>query len=195
VKNVKRAILLMGKNQMFLEIKSILPFADYQVLTGTDNGMEGLRMATRYEPNLIIVGWNLTGLQTWDLVSSLVHKNLCPVIIILAPEEHELARQAIQTGAHHVLLYPFSAPDLVAGILQAEHHYQQEVTHLVQVQRLEDELKSRQLIYQAIFKLIKENGCDEETAYTLLRRQSMTTRKSLENIALALIKGTWIPCK
>lgn len=190
---MKRAILVMGKNIMLQESKAILPFADFQVVASTGNGMEGLQLVTRYEPNLVILGWNLPGLSASELVSSIMIKHLCPVVIGLLPEEHEAINPAVETGAHQVVLYPFRPTDFVASILQAEAHFQRESKFRLKIQGLEDELKDRKLIYQAILCLIGNYNCTETQAYSVLRQQAMKTRKSIGSVALSVTKGTWLP--
>jgi len=75
----------------------------------------------------------------------------------------------------------------------AEHRYIRESEHSQQVQRLEEELKTRKFIFQAMLSLIQQRGYTEQSAYAVLRKQAMTTRKSLRRVAQEVIKGTWVP--
>lgn len=190
---MKRAILVSGKASLNQEIKSMLPLANYQVLATTDNGMEALRLAHRFEPDLIIMGWNLRGLSSSEVLQNLIVQHLCPVVVVLTQEEHHVLSEVINEDAHNVILYPWRVHEMVAAILLAEHRYTREVENSQQIQHLEEELKSRKLIFQAMLSLIQQLGFTEQSAYAVLRRQAMSSRKSLRGVAQDVLKGIWLP--
>jgi len=171
----------------------MLPLADYQVLATTDNGMEGLRLTHRFEPDLIIMGWNLRGLSSSEVLQNLIVQHLCPIIVVLTQEEHHVLSEVIQEDAHHVILYPWRVPELVAAILLAEHRFTRESENSQQIQRLEEELKTRKLIFQAMLSLIQQRGFTEQSAYAALRQHAMSTRKSIRGVAQDVLKGIWLP--
>ncbi|MFZ3373296.1 MAG: ANTAR domain-containing protein [Desulfitobacteriaceae bacterium] len=190
---MKRAILVLSKSQIQQEIKSILALANYQVLATIDNGMEALRLVHRLEPDLIIMSWSLQELGAQDLLQSLVDSHLCPIIVILTTDEQHQLATAIQSDAHQVVLYPLRAMDILAAILSAEHRFTRDSEQTARYRRLEEELKTRKLIYQAVLYLIQQRGYKEQVAYAAMRQQAMTKRKSLRAIAQTVIKGEWLP--
>jgi len=190
---MKRAILVSGKASLNQEIKSMLPLADYQLLSTTDNGMEALRLTHRFEPDLIIMGWNLRGLNSSEVLQNLIVQHLCPIIVVLAQEEHHVLSEVINEDAHNVLLYPWRVHELVAAIMLAEHRYTRETENSQQIQKLEEELKTRKFIFQAMLSLIQQQGFTEQSAYAALRKQAMSTRKSLRGVAQDVLKGLWVP--
>ena len=190
---MKRAILVSGKAPLNQEIKSMLPLANYQVLATTDNGMEALRLTHRFEPDLIIMGWNLRGLSSSEVLQNLIVQHLCPIIVVLTQEEHHVLLEVINEDAHHVILYPWRVHEMVAAIQLAEHRYTRESENSQQIQRLEEELKTRKFIFQAMLSLIQQRGFTEQSAYAALRRQAMSTRKSLRGVAQDVLKGLWLP--
>lgn len=190
---MKRAILVLNKDQIKQEIKSILTLANYQVLAVVSNGMEALRLAHRLEPDLIIMNWSLQELGAQDLLQILVDSHICPVIVLLTADEQDQLNTAIKSDAHQIVFYPLRAMDMLAAILSAEHRFALEREQNARYHRLEAELKTRKLIYQAVLYLIQHYKFDEETAYVAMRQQAMTTRKSLRAIAQAVITGNWLP--
>ncbi|WP_088189075.1 ANTAR domain-containing protein [Desulfosporosinus sp. FKA] len=190
---MKRAILVSGKSTLNQEIKSMLPLANYQLLATTDNGMEALRFIHRFEPDLVIMGWNLRGLSSSEVLQNLVLQHLCPIVVVLTQEEHYVLPEVIEADAHHVAVYPWRVLEIVAGIQMAEHRYQRETEHYQQLQRLEEDLKTRKLLFQAMLSIIQQQGISEQDAYKALRDHAMTTRKSLRKVAQEVIKGVWSP--
>ena len=190
---MKRAILVSEKASLNQEIKSMLPLVNYQVLATTDNGMEALRLTHRFEPDLIIMGWNLRGLSSSEVLQNLIVQHLCPIIVVLTQEEHHVLSEVINEDAHHVILYPWRAHEMVAAIQLAEHRYTRESENSQQILRLEEELKSRKIIFQAMLYLIQHQCFTEQSSYAALRRQAMSTRKSLRRVAQDVLKGSWLP--
>ena len=190
---MKRVILVLNNEQIKQEIKSILALADYQVLATVSNGMEALRLVHRLEPDLIIMNWSLQELGAQDFLQSLIDSRICPVIVILTVNEQHQLDTVIKSDAHQVVLYPLRAMDMLAAILTAEHRFRRDNEQIARYHRLEEELKTRKLIYQAVLYLIQHHAFDEQTAYTSMRQQAMTTRKSMRAIAQAVITGQWQP--
>ncbi|MHB1651981.1 MAG: ANTAR domain-containing response regulator [Desulfitobacteriaceae bacterium] len=190
---MKRTILAISKPGMIQEIKSILGFVDYQALAATGNGMEALRLIHRYEPDLMIMGWNLPGLSSLELLQTLTVQHLCPILVVLNSDEHAMLQEVVKADAHQVVFYPLRAIDFGASIMLAEHRFKRERENVDQIGRLEEELKTRKLIYQAVLRLIQLRGWDEETAYTTLRSQAMSLRRSLRSVSQDIVKGFWLP--
>ena len=166
--------------------------ANYQAISKTENGIEALRMAWRVEPNLIICGWDITGLNPLDLLQNLIHAHICPVILALEEKEYPNLQLAVNTNPHHIITAPVRAADVVSGIMQAEHGFRIERDNMNETRRLNDEIKTRKIIYQAVLTLVS-NGLDEETAYSAIRLQAMTSRKTIKAISADVIKGLWKP--
>jgi len=192
---MKRAILVLEKAPLKQDIKSMLPLTNYQVLATTDNGMEALRLTHRFEPDLIIMGWNLRGLGSSEVLQNLIVQHLCPVIVVLTQEEHHVLSEVIDADAHHVILYPLRVFEIAAAIQLAEHRFIRESENTQKIQRLEEELKTRRIIFQAMLLLIQKQGLSEQAAYAALRNQAMSTRKSLRVVAQNVLKGIWLPSR
>lgn len=190
---MKRAILASANAQLILDVKAMLPLLRFNLMTTTDNGMEALRYAHRFEPDLIIMGWDLRGLNSSEVLQNLIGQHLCPIIVILAQEEQHVLSEVIAADVHQVILYPLRALDMAAAIQIAEQRFKREAENYQKIQRLEEDLKTRKLIFQAMLSLIHLRSYSEEAAYAALRNQAMSTRKSLRAVAQDVIKGYWIP--
>ncbi|KUO62745.1 MAG: response regulator receiver protein [Gracilibacter sp. BRH_c7a] len=188
---MKRAILI-AKEKILNDLSPVLPVANYQAIAKTDNGIEALRMAQRVDPDLIICGWDIDGLNPLDLLQNLVHSHICPVILILEEKEYPNLHLAVKTNLHQIVAAPLRAADVVTAIVQAEHKFEIERKNMDEIRRLNDEIKTRKIIFQAVLILVAD-GLDEETAYNSLRSQAMTSRKTIKAVATEVIKGLWKP--
>lgn len=188
---MKRAILI-AKSKLLADLNAVLPLANYQPISTSENGIEALRMAQRVEPDLIVCGWDITGLNPLDLMQNLSHSHICPVILVLEEKENSNLQLAMKTNLHHIVTAPIRAVDLVSAIIQAEHRFSMERKHMDEIRRLNDEIMTRKIVFQAVLNLVS-SGMDEDTAYSAIRSQAMTSRKTIKAIATEVVKGTWKP--
>lgn len=188
---MNRAILIL-KEKTYSEILPILPLVNYQAIGKTENAVDGLRMAQRVEPDLILCGWDIKGMAATDLIQNLILANICPLVLIIEEKEINNLQTVFNSGVHHVLISPLRAVEVVSGIMHAEYRYQHELQKQKELRKLNDELKTRKLIYQASLILIAE-GFNEETAYNAMRTEAMASRKTIRTLAKEVIRGTWRP--
>lgn len=113
-------------------------------------------------------------------------------MLVIEEKDFVNLEYALKTNVNHILTAPIRAMDVIFGIAQAEYNFQREIAHQKEINKINDELKTRKLLYQAILLLITE-GMEEETAYNAIRAQAMASRKTLKAIAAEVIKGSWRP--
>jgi response regulator NasT len=112
-------------------------------------------------------------------------------MIMEQKDQHSL-HYAVKTGVHKIIAAPIRAVEVITGVVQAEYNYHTEQQNKDEIQKLNDEVNTRKILYQAILKLIPL-GFEEEAAYALIRKQAMTTRKSIRAVSTDIVKGLWIP--
>lgn len=189
---MKRA-LLIGKPREIAELKNIIPLADYQAIGTSTHGIEALRLLHRLEPEMVIMSWNISGLSAFDLLQNILSQRLCPVIVVISQEHTSVLSSIIQLNAHYVLVQPLRAFDLITAILYAEHRFSEEQATAHSLSRLESELKTRKIQYQALLTVILKTGLDEKTAYRKIQQYAMSKRKTLYSVSVEILKGNWLP--
>ena len=109
---------------------AVLVSAGYEVAEAAD-GMQGLRMARRSVPDLVVCDVMMPGLNGYQVVDALKKEPLLatvPVILLTAMAERTQMRAGMLSGADDYLLKPFRATELrqsVAAVL-AKRALQQE---------------------------------------------------------------------
>ncbi|HVJ48611.1 ANTAR domain-containing response regulator [Desulfitobacterium sp.] len=189
---MKRA-LLIGNSRQISELRTVIPLANYQAIATTSSGIEALRLLHRFEPELVIMTWNILGLSAFDLLQSILTQQLCPVIVAISQEDINALPEIIKSNAHYVLVQPLRAFDLITAVLYTEHHFLQEQEAQKKITRLEDDLKIRKIHYQALLTVIQKTGLDEKTAYRKIQQYAMSKRKTLSSVSMEILKGNWLP--
>lgn len=104
-----RILLIEDKAGLLDTLKSLLEMHDYTVITAT-NGEEGLSMAIRHLPDLVISDIYMPVINGYELLDKFrEHPLLCkiPVLITSAKQEDHEIENAMQKGAAGYLVKPF----------------------------------------------------------------------------------------
>lgn len=94
--------------------------SDFEVVDEAADGLEGIKLAKRHQPDVILLDLNmpgLSGLETLQLlVQDLPHT---AVVVLTVSEEADELKAALRDGARGYLLKNIEAETLVAGIRRA----------------------------------------------------------------------------
>ena len=104
-----RILLIEDKAGLLNTLKSLLELHDYSVITAR-NGEEGLAMAIRHLPDLVISDIYMPVINGYELLDRFrEHPSLCkiPVLITSAKKEDDEIEHAMQKGAAGYLIKPF----------------------------------------------------------------------------------------
>lgn len=106
----------------------------YEVQTAKD-GLEGLRLAYSFQPDLILLDVMMPGLDGWGVLRRLREFSDVPVIMLTAVDGEENLVQGLETGADDYITKPFAMQELKArirAILRRASLGPSESSHLLQ---------------------------------------------------------------
>lgn len=102
---------------------------DCQVVGEAANGEEGLELAERCRPSLIITDLKMPRMDGIEMLRRLRERgDRCHVIILTAYDSFEYAQSALRLGAVDYLLKPFHDGDLEQAVLALRQRMEQEHT-------------------------------------------------------------------
>ncbi|MFZ5802745.1 MAG: response regulator transcription factor [Candidatus Omnitrophota bacterium] len=117
-----KSILIVDDEPDILKLVEIrLRNQHYAVLTAID-GLEGLRMFQRHEPDLVLLDImmpKLDGFEFLDRIKTMKVKKFIPIIMFSAKVRAEDIEKAKTRGAWDYILKPFTAEELIAKIKKA----------------------------------------------------------------------------
>ncbi|HJP83636.1 MAG TPA: ANTAR domain-containing protein, partial [Fimbriimonadaceae bacterium] len=114
-------------------------------------------------------------------------EGIAPTILLTAYSDRELVDRAKDAGVFAYLVKPFKPGDLPPAIEVARSRYEQNLALNEEVSSLEEKLETRKLIDRAKGILMETQGLTETEAYRRIQLQSMNLRKSMKEVAEAVI--------
>ena len=113
-----------------------------------------------------------------------------PTIIAIVDYENPTVLQAAyDMGVHAVINAPFKPFGLLANLVVARMHWQQEVAHNNKIKKLENKIRNIHCVEQAISILGRNNEIDRQKAYEYIRKQAMDRRISTEDFAQKIVQA------
>ena len=103
---------------------------DAEVIGAAGSGMEGILLARKYRPDVLIVDIKMPGLSGLDVIARLREELDAEYIILSGYSEFEYAQQAISLGVCAYLLKPLDDEELTSAVRLAAEHIEERRFHL-----------------------------------------------------------------
>lgn len=166
-----------------MDLRQALEGLGYEVVAEARDGAEAIQMAGTSSPDLCILDVKMPvkdGIEAMEAIGA-------PCVLLTAYSDKELVDRALAAGAFAYLVKPYNANDLTPAIEVARARYDQEQALRQEIDNLEERLNTRKAVDQAKGILMREHGLDEAEAYRRIQVQSMNTRKTMRQVADAII--------
>jgi AmiR/NasT family two-component response regulator len=170
-----------------LDLKQMLENLDYEVVAEEGDGKRAVEAAREVRPDICILDVKMPVMDGIEAVNVLSEENLAPAILLTAYSDRELVDRAKAAGVFAYLVKPFKPSDLPPAIEVARSRYEQNLALTREVGSLAERLEARKLVDRAKGILMERDSVSETEAYRRIQQQSMNARKSMREIAEAII--------
>lgn len=170
-----------------LDLRQMLETMDYEVVAEAGDGKHALELAREHNPDICILDVKMPIMDGIDAVDQITEEAIAPAILLTAYSDRELIDRAKAAGVFAYLVKPFKPSDLPPAIEIARSRFEQNLILVKEVASLEDRLETRKLIDRAKGILMLAHQVSESEAYRRIQLQSMNARKSMKEVAEAII--------
>lgn len=170
-----------------LDLKQMLENLGYEVVAEADNGQDAVDQARATKPDICILDVKMPVMDGIEAVTIITEENLAPTILLTAYSDKELVDRAKGAGVFAYLVKPFKPSDLPPSIEVARSRFEQNMLLSKEVGTLQEKLEARKLIDRAKGILMDEQKIGEAEAYRRIQIQSMNLRKTMKEVAEAII--------
>jgi two-component system, response regulator PdtaR len=170
-----------------LDLKQMLDSLDYQVVAEAGDGQHAVDLAREHHPDICILDVKMPVMDGIEAVGIITEENIAPTILLTAYSDRELVDRAKDAGVFAYLVKPFKPSDLPPAIEVARSRFEQNTALNKEVKSLSERLDARKAIDRAKGILMRDHSLDESEAYRRIQLQSMNLRKSMKEVADAII--------
>ncbi|HVT10770.1 MAG TPA: response regulator [Fimbriimonadaceae bacterium] len=170
-----------------LDLKQMLESLTYQVVAEAGDGQQAVELAREHHPDVCILDVKMPVMDGVEAVGLITEEGIAPTILLTAYSDRELVDRAKDAGVFAYLVKPFKPNDLPPAIEVARSRFEQNVQLNKEIRTLGDRLEARKSIDRAKGILMQEHGLTEAEAYRRIQLQSMNLRKTMKEVADAVI--------
>jgi len=170
-----------------LDLKQMLESLDYQVVAEAGDGQLAVELAREHHPDICILDVKMPVMDGIEAVGLITEENIAPTILLTAYSDRELVDRAKDAGVFAYLVKPFKPSDLPPAIEVARSRFEQNALLNTELKSVTERLEARKAIDRAKGILMQEHNLNESEAYRRIQLQSMNLRKSMKEVADAII--------
>ena len=172
---------------ILLDLKQMLESLGYEVVGEAGDGKQAFDLAQKLTPDICVLDVKMPVMDGIDAASQIAEAGIAPVILLTAYSDRELVERANEAGVFGYLVKPFKPNDLPPAIEVAKGRFETNKQLTQEVSDAKERLEARKLVDRAKGILMQEHGIDEAEAYRRIQLQSMNNRKSMREVAEAII--------
>jgi response regulator NasT len=189
----RRVLIAEDEALIRLDLKEMLEEAGYLVVGEAGDGQQAVDLAAQVGPDVVILDVKMPVLDGISAAERIVAEQIAPVVMLTAFSQRELVERAAEAGAMAYVVKPFGKADLLPAIEVSVSRHQQMRALAGEVADLSERLETRKLLDRAKGKLQAEQGLSEPEAFRLIQKAAMDGRKSMREVANAVLEGDNAP--
>ena len=151
-----------------------------------DNAILGAVLATAEKPLLTLLDLSLAGADAIATAEKISKLTTGPIVLLAASGGSRWLEKAWAAGVSQFLLKPFCEEQLRMTIDSAIHQFVEMSSLQQQVDKLRETLEVRKRIDRAK-RVLMQQGLSEPDAYRKMQKLAMDKRKSLKDVADAIL--------
>ncbi len=176
-----------------LDLVETLREEGYDVIAEAARGDDALRLIDELRPDIAILDVRMPGLDGIEVAREVVANRFAAVLILTAFGQRELVERAAEAGAMAYLVKPWQRNDLVPAIEMAIARHRETLALAEENESLSDQLEVRKLVDRAKGKLMDEHAMSENDAFRFVQTGAMGSRRSMREVAEAVLAGELVP--
>lgn len=182
-----RVVIADDESIIRLDLKKMLEEMGHAVVGEASDGQKAAELARSLKPDVVLLDIKMPVMDGLDAAKIISEEKLAPVVLLTAYSQKDLVERAKDAGVFAYLVKPFKESDLLPAIEIAISRYLEMHDIESQLGDLQDKLETRKIVDRAKGILMDKYSLRETEAFRRIQQQSMNTRKSMREIAEAII--------
>lgn len=170
-----------------MDLRRTLENMGHVVVGEAGDGTKAVELARELKPNIAILDIKMPEMDGIEAAKVISTETIAPVLLLTAYSQKDLVERAKDAGVFAYLVKPFKEADLMPQIDIAIARYEEFLELEKDIIKMEDKLETRKAVDRAKGILMDQYGLKEQDAFRRIQVQSMNTRKSMREIAEAII--------
>jgi len=181
-----RVLIAEDESLIRMDLKEMLEEDGHEVVGEARDGAEAIELARGLRPDIVFMDINMPGVDGIQAACTIGDERIAPVVMVTAFSQAGYIDQACSAGAMAYVVKPFSSADILPAMQVAVSRYSEAAALAGEVVDLTERLETRKVLDRAK-GLLMARGMSEPEAFKRLQKLAMDKRKTLREIAEAVI--------
>lgn len=182
-----RVVIADDESVICMDLREMLSNVGYLVVGEAGDGRSALNLARELRPDVVLMDIKMPDTDGIEAARILTEERIAPVVLLTAYSQPDLVDRAKLAGVVGYLVKPIQEADLAPAIEIALARFMEFRELEREVDNLQDQLETRKLVDRAKGILMDSQGMTEAAAFRRIQKMSMNTRRSMKEIAQAII--------
>ena len=116
-----------------------------------------------------------------------------PIIALIGTETPSRLKWLLDLQPASFLIKPLRSAGLYTALVVAFDAAQRRIDEAAHLERLEDRIRSRRVVFAAVLQIMSAHGLSEPDAFTLIRQTAMRHRTTVEQLSAEIIAAGGMP--
>lgn len=183
---MKVALIADDEQLIRHQIAETLVDYGFDKVVEAENGAQAVELAPIENPLLVVLDASMPVMDGITAAEIIGRKVQAPIILLAGSTDLETIRRARDAGVSNYLLKPFQADQLKATIELVTYRFIEVSNLRDENAKLKDALETRKLVDKSK-RILIDKGMTEPEAYRKIQRIAMDKRKSMKEVADAII--------
>jgi two-component system, response regulator PdtaR len=183
---MKLALIVDDEPMIRAQVKETLINYGFEQIVEAENGQQAVDLALLRKPLLIVMDVSMPVLDGIRAAEKIGKQLPVPIVLLTGTADPETVERARLAGVMSYVVKPFRSEQLFPAVDLAIHQFVEVSSLREEVASLKETLESRKVIERAKAALIRK-GLSEPEAYRKMQKIAMDKRKSLKEVAEAIL--------
>lgn len=172
-----------------MDLKEILEEAGHDVVGEAINGKRAVELARKYHPDLVIMDIKMPEMDGITAAKIIDDENIAPVLLLTAFSQADIVEKAKHSGVLAYLVKPVREDNLFPAMEIALTRFKEIQSLELELNDVKNSLEMRKILDRAKGILMDAYNLNESEAYRRIQQYSMAKRKTIKEVAEAIIRS------
>ncbi len=170
-----------------MDLKEILEEAGHEVVGEATDGAKAIDLTRKFKPDLVIMDIKMPEMDGIAAAKVISNDKIAPVLLLTAFSQKEIVDKAKDSGVLAYLVKPVKESNLFPAMEIAMSRFEEIEQLEHELDDVKNSLEMRKILDRAKGILMDAYSLSESEAYRRIQQYSMAKRKTIKEVAQAII--------
>ena len=185
-----RILIADNESIIRMDLKELLEEAGHEVVGEAADGLKAVELTRKLKPDLVIMDIKMPEMDGIAAAKMISNDKLAPVLLLTAYSQKEIVEKAKDSGVLAYLVKPVKESNLFPAMEIALSRFKEYMEIEQELLDLRNSLETRKILDRAKGMLMDAYNLSEQEAFRRIQQYSMAKRKSIREVAEAIIEAS-----